>query len=118
MYVFLPAESAAKPETSAKDKSSARYHIASELLQTEKNFVSILSIIVKVRTCTCIHVRTFVLFIGFFGKVFKDPLEMESKRGGPILSHEDIKSIFDNIPDILSAHEKLVVCVHNLRTYL
>ena len=51
----------ASPRTSgtgggAGPEDTARRHIASELLQTEKNFVDILTIIVKVggATCTCI----------------------------------------------------------------
>ena len=41
--------------------------------------------------------------------MFKDPLERLDQRGGPILNHEDIKSIFGNIPEILSVHRHLVV---------
>ena len=41
--------------------------------------------------------------------MFKDPLERLDQRGGPILSHEDIKSIFGNVPEILSVHRHLVV---------
>ena len=41
--------------------------------------------------------------------MFKEPLERTQQRGGPILSHEDIKSIFSNIHEILSVHRKLVV---------
>jgi len=41
--------------------------------------------------------------------MFKDPLECPQQRGGPIISHEHIKSIFANIPDILTVHQQLVV---------
>ena len=41
-------------------------------------------------------------------QVFKDPLERPQQRGGPILSHEDIKSVFSNTPEILTVHQKLV----------
>ncbi len=44
-----------------------------------------------------------------FVQVFKDPLERLDQRGGPLLSHEDIKSVFGNIPEILSVHRHLVV---------
>lgn len=42
-------------------------------------------------------------------QVFKEPLERPQQRGGQILSHEDIKSIFGNIPEILAVHKELVV---------
>ena len=42
-------------------------------------------------------------------QVFKDPLERFQQRGGPILSAEDSKSIFGNIPEILAVHQKIVV---------
>ena len=42
--------------------NTARYHIASELLQTEKNFVKILSLIVQVYTYIHVHV-TFMWFV-------------------------------------------------------
>ena len=41
--------------------------------------------------------------------MFKDPLEQPQQRGGPIISHGDIKGIFANIPDILAVHQTLVV---------
>jgi hypothetical protein len=65
----------------------ARYHIVSELLQTETNFVKVLNLIIK---------------------EFMVPLEQPSQRGGAILSHEKIKTIFGNIPDILSVHTKIM----------
>ncbi len=42
-------------------------------------------------------------------QVFKEPLERPQQRGGQILSHEDIKSVFGNIPEILTVHQELVV---------
>ncbi|XP_065888931.1 protein ECT2-like isoform X2 [Dysidea avara] len=63
-----------------------RYYIANELLQTEQNYVNILSVIVK---------------------VFKEPLECPTLRGGPIVSTEDVKGIFGNIVDILEVHNKI-----------
>ena len=36
-------------------------------------------------------------------------MERLDLRGGPILSHADIKSIFGNTPEILSVHRRLVV---------
>ena len=42
-------------------------------------------------------------------QVFQEPLERPDQRGGPILSHEDIKSIFGNTAEILSVHRHLVV---------
>ena len=60
-YLFFPfsfTEGNGKREPRKSSASSApvdtaRRHIASELLQTEKNFVDILNIIVKV--CACIY---------------------------------------------------------------
>ena len=37
------------------------------------------------------------------------PLEQPTQRGGPLLSHENIKSIFGNIPDILAVHRNIMV---------
>lgn len=39
------------------------------------------------------------------------PLQQPSQRGGPILSQENIKSIFGNIPDILAVHTNIKVQV-------
>ena len=39
------------------------------------------------------------------------PLQQPSQRGGPILSLENIKSIFGNIPDILAVHTNIKVQV-------
>ena len=36
-------------------------------------------------------------------------MEAPDQRGGPILNSEEIKSIFGNIPDILSVHTKIMV---------
>ena len=41
--------------------------------------------------------------------MFMDPLEQPQQRGGPIITHGDIKGIFANIPDILAVHQRLVV---------
>lgn len=37
------------------------------------------------------------------------PLQQPSQRGGPILSLENIKNIFGNIPDILAVHTNIKV---------
>lgn len=42
-------------------------------------------------------------------QVFKEPVERPQQRGGAILSAEDSKSIFGNIPEILAVHESIVV---------
>ena len=48
--------------------------------------------------------------------MFKEPLEEMERSGRSILNHEDIKSIFGNVPEILSVHKHLVVslepCLH------
>ena len=36
-------------------------------------------------------------------------MERPQQRGGPILSAEDSKSIFGNIPEILAVHQNIVV---------
>lgn len=73
--------------TTGNKADIARHHIASELLQTEKNFVKILNLILK---------------------EFMSPLEQPGQRGGPILEHEEIKRIFGNIPDILNVHTRIM----------
>ncbi|CAI8002154.1 Protein ECT2 [Geodia barretti] len=83
----LACSSTSTPTKGAGPPNTARYHIAAELLQTEKNFVNILSLIVK---------------------VFKEPVERPQQRGGAILSAEDSKSIFGNIPEILTVHQNIV----------
>ena len=90
--------------------NTARYHIAAELLQTEKNFVNILSLIVKV----CVEWRQLVsvCVIRCHYQVFKEPVERAQQRGGAILSGEDSKSIFGNIPEILAVHQNIVVRVY------
>ena len=39
----------------------------------------------------------------------RSPWSGSSSEGGPILSAEDSKSIFGNIPEILAVHQKIVV---------
>ena len=98
--------------TSLNKADTARKHIITELLQTEKNFVDILLIIVKVGY----HWLWFYWFMTliYFIQVFKEPLEHPTQRGGPIIDNEDIKSIFGNITEILGVHEKLVVSVNEI----
>ncbi|KAJ7392798.1 Protein T2 [Desmophyllum pertusum] len=65
---------------------TSRQQVALELLQTERNYVEILTNILK---------------------VFKEPLEKEP-RGGSIISAEDIKTIFGRLPGILDVHNKIM----------
>lgn len=65
---------------------TSRQQVALELLQTERNYVEILTNILK---------------------VFKEPLEKEP-RGGSIISAEDIKTIFGRLPGILEVHNKIM----------
>lgn len=65
---------------------TSRQQVAMELLQTEKNYVEILTNIFK---------------------VFKEPLEKDP-RGGSIISAEDIKTIFGRLPGILEVHNKIM----------
>lgn len=65
---------------------TSRQQVAMELLQTERNYVGILTNILK---------------------VFKEPLEKEP-RGGSIISAEDIKTIFGRLPGILEVHNKIM----------
>lgn len=103
----------AASSSTQKTEDSARRHIASELLQTEKNFVEILDVIVKVGTVNPLLTMLTPIFLIPTSlrarQAFKDPLERLDQRGGPLISHEDIKSIFGNVPEILSVHRHLVV---------
>ncbi|XP_073255407.1 protein ECT2-like [Porites lutea] len=65
---------------------TSRQQVAMELLQTERNYVEILTNILK---------------------VFKEPLEKEP-CGGSIISAEDIKTIFGRLPGILEVHNKIM----------
>lgn len=67
---------------------TARHQVALELLQTERNYVGILSTILK---------------------VFKHPLEQEDQRAGPLLAPEEIKTIFGSLPDIFEVHHNMMV---------
>ncbi|XP_078734764.1 protein ECT2 isoform X1 [Lampetra fluviatilis] len=67
-------------------KPSARWQVAMELLQTESNYVDILTNIIE---------------------LFKEPLERVAQPGGPILPAEEIKAIFSSIPDILDVHTRM-----------
>ncbi|XP_019853777.1 PREDICTED: protein ECT2-like [Amphimedon queenslandica] len=68
-------------------QDTARYHIVKELLTTEKNFVKILNVIVN---------------------EFMKPLATPGQRGGQLLTNENVKSIFGNIPDILRVHTDIM----------
>lgn len=77
---------ATTPVTVPPKPLSSRQQVALELLQTERNYVEILSNIFK---------------------VFKEPLEKDP-RGGSIISAEDIKTIFGHLPGILEVHNKIM----------
>ncbi|KAK2711685.1 hypothetical protein QYM36_012707, partial [Artemia franciscana] len=64
-----------------------REKVFMELLQTEVNYVGILSAI---------------------DKVFRMPLEAEDQPGGPLLAATEIKIIFGNIPAIVEVHGKIL----------
>ncbi|XP_033121146.1 protein ECT2-like [Anneissia japonica] len=68
-----------------KQPVSRRQQTLMELLQTETNYVAILSTIIK---------------------VFKEPLE-QHEVGGPLLPPEDIKTMFGKVPDIHQVHCRL-----------
>ncbi|XP_071950219.1 protein ECT2-like [Antedon mediterranea] len=68
-----------------KQPVSRRQQTMMELLQTETNYVAILSTIIK---------------------IFKEPLE-QHQVGGALLPQEDIKTMFGKIPDIYYVHRRL-----------
>uniref|UniRef100_UPI00358E3946 protein ECT2-like isoform X1 n=1 Tax=Myxine glutinosa TaxID=7769 RepID=UPI00358E3946 len=72
----------------APAKLSPRFQVSMELLQTESNYVEILTTIIE---------------------LFKEPLEKERQVGGPILAPEEIKAIFGSIPEILEVHTHMRV---------
>lgn len=74
------------PVTVPSKPLTSRQQVAQELLQTERNYVEILTNILK---------------------VFKEPLEKEP-RGGSIISAEDIKTIFGRLPGIKEVHTKIM----------
>ena len=65
---------------------SKRQMVAKELLQTEKNYVSILKTIVN----------------------FKDELENEAQTGGAVLDAAEVKLIFGHIGPIYDVHSNMV----------
>ncbi|KAJ8356951.1 hypothetical protein SKAU_G00197450 [Synaphobranchus kaupii] len=77
----------------APPKTSARWQVSKELYQTERNYVDILTTILK---------------------LFKHPLEKEGLVGGPILAQEEIKTIFGSIPDIYYVHTRIKADLENL----
>lgn len=68
---------------------TARKQVVTELLQTETNYVAILTTIIN---------------------LFKSPLEQDH-RGGPILTPGEIKTIFSSIPQILNVHKMILVII-------
>lgn len=91
-----PFSDLGSPEVSINKKVplTSRNQTCLELQQTEKNYVEVLRTIIK---------------------VFKEPLEKSGDlRGGALLPHEDIKTIFGTIPDLLEVHENLLSSVNKL----
>ena len=89
-------------------QENARKLIATELLQTERNYVTILDVIITVslvqfRISICQYM-TIVL------QVFKEPLEKSASRNAAILPAEEIRAIFSSFPDIMKIHACLMVC--------
>ncbi|XP_076805984.1 protein ECT2-like isoform X4 [Clavelina lepadiformis] len=66
--------------------TSARYQVAMEFLNTEKNYVGILQTILN---------------------LFKKPLDDPNQAGGPILASEDMKAIFSSLPEIEAVHRSM-----------
>lgn len=136
MYVFFSffVESASGPVTTPVSvlpkPLTSRQQVALELLQTEKNYVEILTNILKVNkldpvpmnylcdwhstsgktTATTTRKKDFPLSKTLWLplQVFKEPLEKDP-RGGSIISVEDIKTIFGRLPGILEVHNKIMV---------
>ncbi|KAK3726892.1 hypothetical protein QZH41_016690, partial [Actinostola sp. cb2023] len=73
------------PLSTPRPPPTARQQVTMELLQTERNYVAILTTILK---------------------VFKEPLETDPR--GPIIPSESIKTIFGSLPDILDVHTKIM----------
>lgn len=71
------------PSSTKSTEDASRFHIASELLQTEDNFVHLLDVIVN---------------------SFKKQIENPNQRCGPILTPEYSKEIFGNLEDIFAVH--------------
>uniref|UniRef100_H2YI26 DH domain-containing protein n=1 Tax=Ciona savignyi TaxID=51511 RepID=H2YI26_CIOSA len=72
---------------------TARYQVAMELLQTEKNYVGILHTILN---------------------LFKKPLDAPNQAGGPILASEDVKAIFGSLPEIELVHQNMSKDLQNV----
>jgi len=68
------------------NRNTARYFVASELLETEKNYLRILNTIIT---------------------IFQRPLEDPNQARGAILAPEDVKRIFHPLPDIHQSHQSL-----------
>lgn len=74
------------PKVKVRKSESARFQVAMEFLQTEKNYVGILTTILD---------------------TFKKPLEDLKQVGGPILPSENIKVIFGSLPEIYEVHTRM-----------
>ncbi len=83
-----PTQSSVLPKTHQKDlqKLTARQQVVMELFQTEKNYVGILHVILK---------------------IFKEELEKPDQRGELLLDSQHIKTIFGGIPPIYDIHAKM-----------
>nr|XP_039252032.1 protein ECT2-like [Styela clava] len=97
----IKTRSSPRQSDSMKDSSnnavkkavSARFQVAMEFLQTEKNYVGILNTIIN---------------------VFKKPLEDLRQAGGPILPGENIKVIFGSLPEIHQVHTRMAADLSNV----
>ena len=118
------------PVTVPPKPLTSRQQVALELLQTEKNYVEILTNILKVNKLESVPMNylcdlnstsgkittrkkdfpltKWVLTLWLSLQVFKEPLEKDP-RGGSIISAEDIKTIFGRLPGILEVHNKIMV---------
>ncbi|XP_046857263.1 protein ECT2-like [Xenia sp. Carnegie-2017] len=77
---------------SPPNAKTVREQVASELLQTEQNYVKKIDTILN----------------------FKSPLEKIDETDGPILEPVEIKTTFGNLPDIKKVHHEIMVELQNL----
>ncbi|XP_022238533.1 protein ECT2-like [Limulus polyphemus] len=81
----IPSETLIKSPIELKSMTN-RQQVCMELLQTETNYVGILSTIVT---------------------LFKEPLEQPDQVGGSLLDATETKIIFGNLPPIFEVHKKI-----------
>lgn len=84
-------------------KKDNKYLIGMELRETERNYVTMLSNIIRVRFYIFSSPVIF-LYDCHFLQIFKTEMEKDDRRNGPILTKVESTQIFGNVEEIYHLH--------------